>query len=367
MFASGKDAISLCDICGFKYPYRELRNNSYGLRVCPTDWDGNYDLKNHPQNGPFPTWPDPQALRYARPDVSLSVGVPYFPYDWNFLGGIPTSATLTRNSIGMFTDGNIEYTSAAVNVARLQYDSILMSAQGVLNEAAATNLFTYSDILSNAVWTKTNVTFPGLTTLGPDGSYSTMTQVNNTHVSSVIYRDTTVVANTSQYIFSVVIKKGNSSNFSMRLTGTNGTVQQETITFNFDTLIVGGTTGNSGYIALPNSCYLVWGLFVNNGTNSNLRIEYYLGSGVIGYWFHYNSQLELGTYPSSQMIAAATTVSRSADIISLDVVTATYNIFITRFGQPTQNLTSVAVTPPYVVPNSPIALRTVIMKAIPPQ
>jgi|TARA_R110000822_G_scaffold1244_2_gene5536 hypothetical protein len=48
--ASSKRALAVCDICGFTYSHRNMKMNSYGLLVCPTDYDGAYDLKNHPQN-----------------------------------------------------------------------------------------------------------------------------------------------------------------------------------------------------------------------------------------------------------------------------------------------------------------------------
>ena len=48
--ASNKNALAICDTCGFQYPHRQLRMNSYGMLVCPRDWEGQYDFKNHPQN-----------------------------------------------------------------------------------------------------------------------------------------------------------------------------------------------------------------------------------------------------------------------------------------------------------------------------
>ena len=48
--ASTKRALAICDTCGFRYPHRVLKMNSYGMLVCPTDYEGAYDLKNHPQN-----------------------------------------------------------------------------------------------------------------------------------------------------------------------------------------------------------------------------------------------------------------------------------------------------------------------------
>ena len=43
-------AKAMCDISGFVYDMRVTKLNSYGMLVGPLDFDGNYDLKNHPQN-----------------------------------------------------------------------------------------------------------------------------------------------------------------------------------------------------------------------------------------------------------------------------------------------------------------------------
>lgn len=44
------DPFGLCDTCGWRYPLKDLRKTSYNTLVCPTDFDGAFDLKNHPQN-----------------------------------------------------------------------------------------------------------------------------------------------------------------------------------------------------------------------------------------------------------------------------------------------------------------------------
>lgn len=70
-FASGKNAISECDRCDFRYPLKVLRREvikgrNYELLVCPTCWD-----PDQPQLhlGEFPV-DDPQGLRNPRPDRS---------------------------------------------------------------------------------------------------------------------------------------------------------------------------------------------------------------------------------------------------------------------------------------------------------
>jgi hypothetical protein len=66
--ASNKNALAMCDTCGFVYPHRVMRLNSYGMLVCPQDFDGAYDLKNSPLNK-VPDVRDDPIIRNPRPDT----------------------------------------------------------------------------------------------------------------------------------------------------------------------------------------------------------------------------------------------------------------------------------------------------------
>ena len=66
--ASNKNALAVCDISGLVYPHRVMGLNSYGLLVGPEDFDGQYDLKNHPQNK-VPDVRDNPAILNPRPDL----------------------------------------------------------------------------------------------------------------------------------------------------------------------------------------------------------------------------------------------------------------------------------------------------------
>ena len=59
-------SLGLCDICGFRYPLKTLKKNSYGMMVCPMDFEGQYDLKNHPQNR-IADVSDNENIKDARP------------------------------------------------------------------------------------------------------------------------------------------------------------------------------------------------------------------------------------------------------------------------------------------------------------
>ena len=95
-FASGKNAISECDRCGFRFKLKILKTEiiklkKYDLLVCPQCWD-----PDHPQLqlGMFPV-DDPQALRNPRPDRSYVVsGTSGLQTDQN--GGTTQSGTGTN-------------------------------------------------------------------------------------------------------------------------------------------------------------------------------------------------------------------------------------------------------------------------------
>ena len=98
-FASGKNAIAICDRCGFRFKLTELKTEiiktkRYQLLVCPTCWD-----PDHPQLqlGYYPV-DDPQALRNPRRDTTyvtaglnasgnLTGGSRDTQWGWNPVGG----------------------------------------------------------------------------------------------------------------------------------------------------------------------------------------------------------------------------------------------------------------------------------------
>jgi hypothetical protein len=94
-FASGKNAIADCDICGFQYKLQDLKftiikTKNVNLLACPTCWD-----EDHPQLqlGMYPI-DDPQALLNPRPDTSYfnigndgAGGSRVTQWGWNPVGG----------------------------------------------------------------------------------------------------------------------------------------------------------------------------------------------------------------------------------------------------------------------------------------
>ena len=61
----------ICDRSGFRFPYEQRIIESTGFVVGPTESDGAYDLKSHPQNK-APVIRKEMVLKDARPDTVMA-------------------------------------------------------------------------------------------------------------------------------------------------------------------------------------------------------------------------------------------------------------------------------------------------------
>ena len=103
-FASAKKAIALCDVCGFQYKLRELKDlivkgRNTNVKACPECWS-----PDHPQLklGQFPV-DDPQAIKDPRVDTSVGSSGEYSSRDiqwgWNPVGGGQDPYNLSPNNL----------------------------------------------------------------------------------------------------------------------------------------------------------------------------------------------------------------------------------------------------------------------------
>jgi len=108
-FAAAKRTIAECDICGFQYKLKELRNivtngNDTNIKACRECWSG-----DHPQNqlGKYPV-NDPQAVRDPRPDFAGYDSSRNIQWGWNPVGD--------GNNIYGLTVNNLESTASVGDV-----------------------------------------------------------------------------------------------------------------------------------------------------------------------------------------------------------------------------------------------------------
>jgi len=101
-FAAAKRTIAECDICGFRFKLKELRNivtngNDTNIKACRECWSG-----DHPQNqlGKYPV-NDPQAVRDPRPDFAGYDSNRNIQWGWNPVGDGKNFYGLTVNNLQM--------------------------------------------------------------------------------------------------------------------------------------------------------------------------------------------------------------------------------------------------------------------------
>lgn len=111
-FASGKNAIAMCDRCGFRFKLKILKTlvvktKNINMLVCPECWEPDQPQL---QLGMYPV-DDPQGLRNPRPDSTYRIagvntdgyqtgGSRIIQWGWNPVGGSKFfDAALTPNNL----------------------------------------------------------------------------------------------------------------------------------------------------------------------------------------------------------------------------------------------------------------------------
>ena len=189
-------------------------------------------------------------------------------------------------------------TSAAVYGPRFDYDPVTLAAKGLLIEEQRTNLLTYSEDFTNSVWdASSTATRTSNTAAAPDGNTTadTITNVSGTQLG-VVYTGTAGVT----YTFSIWVK---------RRTG-SGTVQLLDV------------NGNTSDISVTSS----WQRFTITSTASTTTVRAYLRvlttNDAVDVW---GAQLEAGAFATSYIPTVASTVTRSADVASVNTLSPWFN------------------------------------------
>lgn len=117
------------------------------------------------------------------------------------------SGTFTRASSAYYTTSAGLLASASTDVLRFDYDPVTLLPNGILLEAARTNVLLYSSDLTNAAWSKAGVTITAAATTAPDGT-TTGQKFENTSAgvfTSFAFQTVTVTAD-ANYPGSVYLK-----------------------------------------------------------------------------------------------------------------------------------------------------------------
>jgi hypothetical protein len=247
--------------------------------------------------------------------------------------------TFTRASSATFTGSNGLIQSAAINAPRFDYDPVTLAAKGLLIEEQRTNLLTYSEDFSNAVWTKLRATVTANSTTSPDGTATADTLLDTAVAGTHIAIQTiTKAASAITYAASVWVKADVRNQGELRMSDQAGNGVR--CTFNLTTGAVGAATSfgagftavTSQITAFANGWYLVV-LVATSNTATTLGHEVYVAdaSGNTSYTgtgagiFIWGAQLEAGAFATSYIPTVASQVTRSADVASVNTLSPWYN------------------------------------------
>jgi len=241
--------------------------------------------------------------------------------------------TFTRGSIGTRVNRNRLIETVAANQPRFDYDPVTGECKGLLIEESRSNLFTYSDDAQTAWSIKSGLTVSSNVDVSPDGNTTADALVEDTlRNDKYLERQITVSANQNitwscfvkpsrrTNIFVVIYDGASySNNISLRYEYSNKTVS-------FAGAFGTGTLGNYGVIDVGNGWYRMYvsGQPTTSASSSvRIRIGFvnqsstYTGTGVLA-GYVWGAQLEVGAFPTSYIPTTASTVTRSADLVSME-------------------------------------------------
>ena len=227
----------------------------------------------------------------------------------------------TRASTGTYFDASGVLTTAAINGPRFDhvYNGVFWVSKGLLVEEARTNLETYSEDFSNAVWAKENATITTNQLSAPNNNTTAdlvlETSANGSHG---FYRNDGSLAS---HTFSVFLKPAGRDKVKIY----RGGVPADSVVFDLVTLLASSVGANvSGYSIFP-----VGGGWVRcSVTNNVASVEQYVyfldSSGSVAYTgditkgvYAWGAQLEAGAFPTSYIPTTTAAVTRSADICQI--------------------------------------------------
>jgi hypothetical protein len=251
----------------------------------------------------------------------------------------PTFSAVTYETTPR-TQDQVITTSAKYYGPRLDYNPATLAARGLLIEEARTNLCLRSEDFTTT-WTAVTSTITANSIIAPDG----LTTADTWTSGSVIYPSvfqTITVTNSTPYTATFYAKAGTSSTIDGELRGAAGTTIDGT--FNLSTGVA--TVNPSATVITVVSMVPVgsgWYRCSITKTSTSTSFLYIIGqlTSVIGNTVYlWGAQFEAGSFATSYIPTAASSVARSADTASMTGTNfsswynATAGAFLVQFDTP---------------------------------
>ena len=267
-------------------------------------------------------------------NIQLADAIPFISYVGNGSSGVYIWGA--QLAVGPYALDYTPTTSAAVYGPRFDFDPVTLAARGLLVEEQRTNLVTYSEDFSNAAWSKTNSTVTANAAASPSGEVSADKLVENAGSGSKFVRRAISLSGAST--FSVYAKAVERSQLFLQFESSAGGSGSGAL-FDLSTATVGtpyvygsGYSNASATITnIGNSWYRC--VFTATVPTTTVNCDIYLsssgsasytGNGTSGLLL-WGAQLEAGSFATSYLPTLASTVTRSADVASVDTLSPWYN------------------------------------------
>lgn len=242
--------------------------------------------------------------------------------------------SLTRASTGTYVDSGGTIQTAAVDAVRFDYTD---GTRALLVEPAATNICLYSAQVDNGTWIKNGgTTVTANTVASPDGTTTADTVTSGNAAGQGHYQQITVTAST-QYTMSFWVQLGTMAAASFKMAVYNVTAGSFIA---FD--VVPSVTPSSSVWKL-----ITYSFTTPAGCTSILLWPFRNNAAVTGTFYIWGAQLELGAVATSYIATGAASASRSADVATMQGITATLDLLATYGDGTTAAFSDAPVIPGY--------------------
>ncbi len=255
-------------------------------------------------------------------------------FDLNFVNAttLDSNITFTRASSATYFDSAGVLQTATTNTPRFDYNPATLASRGLLIEEQRTNSLSYSAEFDNAYWTKNFSSVSQNAVIAPDSTQTGDKLVADTSTNfHTVARAFSFTSGTA-YAISIFAKAGE----YQYLTITAGSTATFPGRVTFD--LVAGTIAStvSGTGAIQNvgngwfRCSVVGTATATASTNVNFAASStgsyvtYTGDGTSGIYI-WGAQLEAGAFATSYIPTTTASVTRSADVASVNTLSPWYN------------------------------------------
>jgi len=263
--------------------------------------------------------------------------------DLNPMGGPRITFTRASSATRVNQAGLIEL--MGTNVPRFEYDPITRAAKGLLIEESRTNSLIRSEEFNNATWTKAGSSVVANSIISPGGLLTADSVIEDSSTGRHIVEQIHSVALSTTATFSVFIKQGTRRYASIQMVNGAGPQARYSVVFDLEIGTITATESfnspvntNSTITALANGWYRVTATMQQSPSSTTFYTSIavsnsatptilegspsfgspsYTGDGTSGIYV-WGAQLEIGNYVSSYISTGASSVTRAADMATID-------------------------------------------------